>query len=84
MRVCEVCECAERAERADGAGGTRSYGSWTQTEARCSMQTVTSNGLRPATEADHRYATRLKVSTTLTTFITIGILSRIHMNTHNT
>jgi hypothetical protein len=22
------------------------------------MQTVTSNGLRPATEADHRYATR--------------------------
>ena len=28
---------------------------WTLTEAWCSMQTVTSNGLRPATEAESRY-----------------------------
>eukprot|EP00900_Chrysochromulina_parva_P009808 jgi/Chrpa1/18829/Chrysochromulina_OHIO_Genome00026532-RA len=28
---------------------------WTLTEAWCSMQKVTSDGLRPATEAEHRY-----------------------------
>jgi hypothetical protein len=28
---------------------------WTLTEAWCSMQTVTSEGLRPATEAERRY-----------------------------
>jgi hypothetical protein len=36
----------------DGSYGLRF---WTLTEAWCSMQTVTPNGLRPATEAERRY-----------------------------